>query len=85
MKKVLTLIIAVVLAATMMGCNYIGYDMVDTNYHFDRAIVRMPDDSVIEMEIEKWADTGDGEQLTITSKDGKRYLVSSYNCVLIEE
>ena len=85
MKKILVLMTAVVLAITMMGCNFSSYDMVDTNYHFDRAIIRMPDGSVMEMEIKKWADAGDGEQLTITSKDGKRYLVSSYNCVLIED
>lgn len=85
MKKILVLVTAVVLAVTMMGCNYAGYDMMDTNYHFDRAIIRMPDGSVKEMEIQKWTDAEDGEQLTITSKDGKRYLVSSYNCVLIED
>ena len=36
------------------------------------------------VDIDSWADA-EGEQLTITTKDGKRYLVSSFNCVLVEE
>lgn len=79
--------IAILIFALLLlsGCNYHGYDWVDTNYHFDTAIIRMPDGSTIEVEIEKWADSGDGEQLTITTKDGVRYLVSSINCILIEK
>lgn len=83
MKK---LIAVFLLAATILlsGCHYKGYDFVDTNYHFDRAIIKMPDGEVIEVQIRKWADS-EGEQLTITTKDGKRYLVSSINCILIED
>ena len=69
----------------LTGCNYSSYDLVDTNYHFDRAIVKMPDGEVKEMDIKKWADTEDGEQITITDTDGNRYLVHSANCVLIED
>ena len=86
MKKLIIAIATVVMLATCAGCkhHYQGYDFVDTNYHFDRAIMRMPDGEIVEVEIEKWADA-EGEQLTITGKDGKRYLVSSINCVLIED
>lgn len=90
MKKIIFRIAAIVaiialVVATFAGCNYSGYDFIDTNYHFDKAIVKMPDGSVQEWEIKKWVDSEDGEQLTITTKDGKRYLVSSVNCVLVEE
>lgn len=85
MKKLIIAITTVVMLTTCAGCrNYKGYDIVDTNYHFDRAIMRMPDGEVVEVEIEKWADA-EGEQITITGKDGKRYLVSSINCILIED
>ena len=67
------------------GCSYSGYDFIDTNYHFDKAIIKMPDGEVITVDIQKWADSEDGEQLTITSKDGTKYLVNSVNCVLIED
>lgn len=90
MKKIIFRIAAIVaiialVVATFTGCNFIGYDFIDTNYHFNKAIVKMPDGSVETWEIRKWADSEDGEQLTITTKDGKRYLVSSVNCILVEE
>ena len=84
LKRVICVILILIMALTMLGCNFKGYDWVDTNYHFERAIILMPDGSVKEVEIRQWADA-EGEQLTITAKDGTRYLVSSYNCVLIEE
>lgn len=58
--------------------------MQDTDYHFNKAYIAMPDGEVIEVDIKKWADSEDGEQLTITSQDGTRYLVNSVNCVLVE-
>lgn len=83
-KKLIIALSTVAMIATCAGCHYEGYDFFDTNYHFDRAIMRMPDGEIVEVKIEKWADA-DGEQLTITGKNGKRYLVSSINCVLIED
>lgn len=84
MKKAIIALATVAMFATCAGCHDQGYDYFDTNYHFDRAIMRMPDGEIVEVKIEKWADA-DGEQLKITGKDGKRYLVSSINCVLIED
>ena len=87
MKKSIALILTflVIVLTTMTACqSFEGYDFIDTKYHFDRAIIRMPDDKIIEIEIEKWADS-EGEQLTITGKDGKVYLVNSENCVLIKD
>lgn len=83
LKLVVIMVVLAILVAAFTGCNYDGYDFVDTNYHFDKAIVKMPDGSVETWEIRKWADC-EGEQLTITTKDGKRYLVSSNNCILVE-
>lgn len=84
MKKLVSVLVLALLL-TCTGCNYVGYDIVDTNYHFDKAIIRMPDNSTIEVEIKKWADSENGEQITITATDGTRYLVHSANVVLIEE
>ena len=84
--RVLAVIMVIVIfVLAFAGCSFKGYDWVDTNYHFNRAIIKMPDGSVEEIEIAKWADAEDGEQLTITAKDGKRYLVNSVNCILIED
>ena len=85
MKKLFALMTAVLMVGLFAGCkSFQGYDFWDTKYHFDRAVIRMPDGEIIEVEIKKWADS-EGEQLTITGKDGTVYLVNSENCVLIED
>lgn len=83
MKKLIFIIICI-MALVLSGCNYDGYDWVDTNYHFDYAMIKMPDGTVKEIQVASWADA-EGEQLTITAIDGQRYLVSSVNCVLVEK
>lgn len=86
MRKIAIYILAAILllSCLFVGCNCAGYDIVDTNYHFDRAIIKMPDGTIKEFNIKMWADA-EGEQLTLTSEDGTRYLVCSYNCILIED
>ena len=84
MRKVIAAILVLMVALVLIGCNYSGYDIVDTHYHFNRAMISMPDGTILNVQIAKWSDA-EGEQLTITAKDGTRYLVSSYNCVLIED
>ena len=59
--------------------------MFDTNYTFNRAIITMNDGTKIELEIQQWTDYEDGEQIQIKAKDGKTYLVSSYNTILIKD
>ena len=84
MRKVIAAILVLLVALVLIGCNYSGYNFIDTQYHFNRAMISMPDGTILNVQIAKWSDA-DGEQLTITAKDGTRYLVSSYNCVLIED
>ncbi len=84
MRKIIGVVVFILMIFVMSYSNFAGYDLIDTNYHFNKAIIRMPDDSVVVVDILTWADA-EGEQLTITSTDGTRYLVSSYNCVLVEQ
>lgn len=56
----------------------------DTQYTFNKAIVILNDGTKMEIEIEKWKDF-DGEQIQIQGKDGKVYLVSSYNTILVKD
>ena len=51
--------------ATLTGCG--NYDMLDTQYTFNKAII-FGEDCVKIIEIEKWVDY-DGEQIQITTKD----------------
>lgn len=84
MRKVIAAILVLMVALVLIGCNYSGYNFYDNDYHFNRAMISMPDGTILNVQIAKWSDA-EGEQLTITAKDGTRYLVSSYNCVLIED
>ena len=92
MKK-RTILIGLVMAAVVIGgcetevgadtgyprSNKMWYDNTD---YFDKAIIQLGNE-VIEVEVEKWEDFEDGEQLQILTKDGTVYLTSSYNCTLI--
>ena len=73
----------IVLAIGLMiftGCNY---DMVDMVYTYDYAYIFKPDGSIfLEGKVDKWTDY-EGEQLQVTI-DGKTYLVSSYDCILVK-
>lgn len=77
------LIIGLALACTagLCGCNR---EIIDTNHRFTRAIVKWPDGTVKELKIYKWADYP-GEQIQIRAMDGKVYLISSINAVLIRD
>ena len=75
-----TMLIIIFILLFMTGCNK---QVVDFDYSFDRAICKMGD-KVVDFELKSWKDY-DGEQLQLTDKNGKKYLVSSFNCTLIKE
>lgn len=47
--------------------------------------LKWPDDTVKIIEIESWTTDRYGKKLEIKDKEGRVYLVSSYNCVLMNE
>ena len=82
MKKILALtIIALLLVATLSGCNK---QIFDTTYNFDRAIISLPNGEIVEGKIDSWKDYEDGDQIQVKI-DGVTYLVHSSNVVLIKE
>ena len=85
MKKVIAAVMALLAAVSLFGCRKeAAQEFTGPNYKFDRALIKTPYESVIEVEIEaiwSWDDTA----YTITAKDGTRYLVSSENCLLIKD
>lgn len=60
----------------------INYQLFDTTYTYDKAVVRLPNDKIIEGKVESWKDYEDGDQIQVKI-DGKTYLVHSTNCALI--
>lgn len=82
MKKIIAIIMMISVLFMFSGCNQMIFDTV---YTFDYAIVEFPSGDVKTIEISKWTDYEDGEQLQIMANDGTVYLVNSVNCVLVRE
>lgn len=59
-----------------------NYQLFDTTYFFDKAIIKLPDGEIVKGKTESWKVYENGDQIQIKI-DGKTYLVHSANCVLI--
>ena len=83
MKKIITITLsALMLFVTLTGCG--NKDMWDTNYTYNKAIISMPNGTILEGKISNWTDYEDGDQIQVTI-DGVVYLVHSSNIILINE
>ena len=90
MKKKLWIIGAVVLVLVVLGVviywqtNIGNRQLMDTKYHFDRAIVKLPDGEVVEGKLTSWLDFADSDLIQVKI-DGKTYLTSYVNVCLIDD
>lgn len=81
-KRYVVLVVGLTaLFVTISSCNK---QIVDTTYTFNKAIIRLQDNSIVSGEIDSWKDY-DGDQLQIKMKDGTTYLVHANNVTLIHE
>lgn len=64
----------------LAGCNY---QYIDVKYNFNKAMIQLPDGSVVSGKLDSWRDFEDGDQLQVKI-DGTTYLVHSVNCVLYD-
>lgn len=77
-KKYLLLLLALFL------CGCIGNkQIVDTTYTYKKAIVKMPDGELKEIEIDKWSDYDDSDSISIVGKNGEHIYTHLNNVVLI--
>ena len=83
MKKCNIVIIGFIMVMVMIlsSCNM---QLIDTTYSFERAILSLPDGSVIEGKVTSWKDYENSDQIQVNI-DGKTYLVHSSNIALISE
>ena len=70
----------VLMLFALTGCNY---QVFDTTYNYDYAIIEMPTGEIIKGEIDKWTDY-EGEQLQIVI-DGVTYLTHAENVVMVKK
>ena len=83
-KTIITLIAGItilILMVLLTGCT--NKQIFDTQYKFDKAICKIGNEYK-EIKLKRWNDY-EGEQLQLTDEKGTVYLVSSYNCTLIED
>lgn len=81
MKKFIVFMVSVMAVFVLAGCNM---QVIDTTYLYNRAIVYLPNGSVIEGKVDSWRDYEDGDQIQVKI-NGTTYLVHSSNIVLIAE
>ena len=89
-KKVLIgIAVVVVVILIVVGVIYwqthIGNrQILDANYHFDRAVLKLPSGEVIEGKLNSWLDFDDSDVLQVKI-DGKTYPTSYVNVCLIDD
>ena len=82
-KKIIALILMLIVAAICLcGCS--NMQIADTTWKFDRAIVRLSDDRVIDGKVQSWLDFENSDMIQVKI-DGVTYLTHSSNVVLISE
>ena len=81
-KTFLAAVLVVILVVSMLcGCNR---QLIDTTYSFERAVVSLPDGTIIDGKVDRWIDYDDGDQIQVKIS-GKTYLVHSEDIAMISE
>ena len=80
-KMIVFVMLVTALVLSFTACNK---QIVDTVYKYDRAIIYLPDGTVIEGKVQSWTDFEDGDQIQVKI-DGVTYLVHSSDIALIKE
>jgi hypothetical protein len=82
--KILTVVAVLtavgIIGATASGCT--NYDVIDTTYRYNRAIIHLPNGEVVDGQIDSWRDYEDGDQIQV-KVEGITYLIHSSNVALL--
>lgn len=81
-KRVALIIFLVVILISCTGCY--NKQLFDATYHYDRAIVYLPNGEIVEGRVSSWRDFEDGDSIQIKI-DGKTYLTHICNVCLIDD
>lgn len=90
MKKKAWIIGGIVVVLLIVGAvfywqTHIGNrQLMDVNYHFDRAILKLPNGEIVEGKLNSWLDFDDSDVIQIKI-DGTTYLTSYVNVCLIDD
>jgi len=85
MKKLkIFILVAILVAATFCLSSCGNYQVFDTVYNYNRAIISLPNGAVVEGKVQTWADYENSDQIQVRVDD-TYYLVHSTNVVLMAE
>ena len=68
----------------MMGLTGCNKQLLDITYSYEKAILQLPDGTIVEGKVQSWTDFADGDQIQVKI-NGKQYLVHSSNIALISD
>ena len=83
MKKIALIIFLAIILVSCTGCFY-DKQLFDTTYHYDRAIVYLPNGEIVEGRVSSWTDFSDGDSIQVKI-NGKMYLTHLCNVCLIDD
>ena len=79
-KRVLCLLSALVMLLALSACG--NRQLIDTTYTFNKAIISLPNGTVVEGKVTSWKDYEDGDQIQGVI-DGTTYLLHASNVALV--
>ena len=74
--------IIIMLILTSCDTSEGGYNIIDTTYHFDYAIIELPSGRLVEGEVQSWRDYQQSDQIQVKIDD-ITYLTHISNVVLV--
>ena len=81
-KRVALIIFLAIILISCTGCY--NKQFIDMTYHYDRAIIYLPNGEIVEGRVNSWTDFEDGDSIQIKI-DGKTYLTHICNVCLIDD
>lgn len=81
-KRVALIIFLAIILISCTGCY--NKQFVDMTYHYNRAIIYLPNGEIVEGRVTSWRDFEDGDSIQIRI-DGKTYLTHICNVCLIDD
>lgn len=82
MKKIKIIAATLIAALSLTACG--NRQIFDTTYTFDRAVIHLPDGTIVDGKVQSWTDYEDGDQIQVKI-DGVTYLVHASDIALINE
>ena len=65
MKKIISIILIITMLAMMLLLSRCNKQIIDLNYHFNYAIIQLPNGEIVEGSVQSWTDFKDGDQIQV--------------------